>query len=174
MFDFGDITYLKSGSKRQQEAYRELTRLNVFEHLKNYDPILTGTIPIQIDVPKSDLDIICQCKNHIEFSSQLCELFGHQNDFKIRSYKQNEVKSTVVSFIGQSFKIEIFGQDIPTKSQHAYRHMVIEYELLNQKGEDFRARVRKLKQEGYKTEPAFAKLLGLEGDPYSVLLNVKV
>jgi len=52
--------------------------------------------------------------------------------------------------------------------------MIIEYEILKTKGENFRLEIIKLKQNGYKTEPAFAFLLGLNGDSYSELLKYQI
>lgn len=70
------------------------------------------------------------------------------------------------------FEVEIFGQTTPTRSQFAYRHMIIEYNLLNKYGEAFRQQIIELKQEGYKTEPAFAIALDLTGNPYLELLKL--
>lgn len=50
--------------------------------------------------------------------------------------------------------------------------MLVEYKLLQQHGEDFRQQVVALKKAGIKTEPAFAKLLQLPGDPYEALLQL--
>ena len=52
--------------------------------------------------------------------------------------------------------------------------MIIEHEILQSKGGIFRLEIIKLKQNGYKTEPAFAFLLGLKGDPYIELLDYKM
>ena len=52
--------------------------------------------------------------------------------------------------------------------------MIIEYKILELHGEVFRQEIIKLKSKGLKTEPAFAKLLGLVGNPYEELLNYKV
>lgn len=52
--------------------------------------------------------------------------------------------------------------------------MVIEHEILKSRDEEFRLEIIKLKQNGYKTEPAFAHLLGLKGDPYIALLEYKI
>ncbi len=49
--------------------------------------------------------------------------------------------------------------------------MVIEHKLLLERGEEFRLKIVDLKKQGYKTEPAFAMLLGLENDPYNEMLN---
>ena len=49
--------------------------------------------------------------------------------------------------------------------------MIIEHHILQQEGEDFKRKVVALKESGMKTEPAFAQLLGLDGDPYLALLE---
>ena len=51
--------------------------------------------------------------------------------------------------------------------------MIIEAEILEEKGEDFRQKIIELKKSGIKTEPAFAQLLNLKGDPYEALINFK-
>ncbi len=49
--------------------------------------------------------------------------------------------------------------------------MIIEHKILSSKGDEFRAEIIRLKQDGLKTEPAFAKMLGLQGNPYEELLK---
>ncbi len=51
--------------------------------------------------------------------------------------------------------------------------MIIEHKILSSKNDKFRAEIIQLKKEGLKTEPAFARLLGLQGNPYEELLKVK-
>ncbi len=174
MNDFTKIEYLKSGNQRQQQAYRTLKKLSVFEKLSNYNPILTGTIPIDIDLPESDLDIICECENYTKFSMLLTELFAPEKDFKIALSISNGLKSITAQFRTESFEIEIFGQNIPTVEQNAYKHMIIEQKILNKMGAKFKADIRKLKKDGLKTEQAFAKLLGITGNPYKELLKFEI
>jgi GTP-dependent phosphoenolpyruvate carboxykinase len=50
--------------------------------------------------------------------------------------------------------------------------MVVEYKLLKRLGEPARETIIELKKSGYKTEPAFAKLLHIPGDPYEELLEM--
>lgn len=52
--------------------------------------------------------------------------------------------------------------------------MLIEATILNKYGEDFRRKIIELKESGVKTEPAFAQLLELKGNPYEGLLNFKI
>ncbi|SDF44972.1 protein of unknown function [Cellulophaga baltica] len=171
--NFRTIEYLKSGNERQKLAFSEIKKHKVLEKLKKYNPILTGTIPIEIDVPESDLDIICECQNHSEFKAYLLDQFSQKKDFKVYSILQNDIESTIAEFKTENFLFEIFGQNIPTEKQDAYRHMIIERNILEEKGFEFKQKVKDLKSSGIKTEPAFAKLLGLEGNPYIELLKLE-
>ena len=172
--NFRNIEYLKHGNKRQKLAFDEIKEHKIFEILEKYNPILTGTIPIGIDLPESDLDIICECENHSEFKTYLSREFSEKKDFKIYSKKQNGIKSTIAEFKTDYFLFEIFGQNIPTEKQNAYRHMIIENRILSEKGFDFRQKIKKLKSDGLKTEPAFAELLELKGNPYIELLKLEI
>lgn len=78
------------------------------------------------------------------------------------------------NFFINDFEFEIFGQNIPTELQNAYRHMLVEHKILQEAGGDFRTQIIELKRQGYKTEPAFAKLLALQGDAYEELLKLEI
>ena len=171
--NFKNIEYLKCGNKRQKLAFFEIKKLRILDKLEKYNPILTGTIPIGVDLPESDLDIICECKNHSKFSTFLLQQFSDKKDFKIYSTKQKGIESTIAEFKTDNFLFEIFGQNIPTEKQNAYRHMIIENRILIEKGVEFKQEIKKLKSSGIKTEPAFAKLLGLNGNPYAELLKLE-
>jgi hypothetical protein len=174
MIDFTNIDYLKTGNPRQIQAYEILTQNKVLEFLSEFDPILVGTIPINIDIKNSDLDIVCYWKNKTEFINKVSAFFKNETEFKIQETTINEHDSVVVNFKINDFEIELFGQNIPTKDQNGYKHMIIEHQILESKGENFRLEIVKLKQNGYKTEPAFGKLLGLKSNPYLELLEYKI
>jgi hypothetical protein len=170
MIDFTTIDYLKNGNEKQKRAFEVLTKNGLFEKLKYYSPILAGTIPIEIDVEGSDLDIICEVKNEIYFMEFLKQNFHNYNDFSLEEITINDEKSIVLNFVLEEFPIEIFGQNKPTTEQNAYRHMIAEYKIVQEKGEDFKQKIIELKKKGIKTEPAFGILLGLE-NPYEDLLK---
>lgn len=170
MIDFRTIEYLKSGNTKQLRVYTVLTEQRVFEKLRDFDPVLAGTIPLNIDIETSDLDIICCFADAEIFRTHLADTFSREQDFKPFIPKHPE--AVAASFTLGGFVIEIFGQPLPTVEQAAYRHMLVEYTILCEKGEDFRKQVVALKQQGYKTEPAFGKLLGITGDVYSELLKL--
>jgi len=60
MTHFDTIDYLKYGNEKQQKAFQVLSDYTIFETLTTFNPILVGTIPIEIDIETSDLDIICE------------------------------------------------------------------------------------------------------------------
>ena len=169
--DFLNTDYLKNGTDRQQRAFNSLAQHNVMTLLQAFQPILAGTIPINIDIESSDLDIICCWENQAEFVNHLLLHFGSKQNFLLTQTVINLHHTILANFELDNFHIEIFGQNIPTIQQSAYRHMLIEYEILQLNGETFRQQIIALKKQCIKTEPAFAMLLGLSGNPYEVLLH---
>ncbi|MCX2477142.1 DUF4269 domain-containing protein [Pedobacter sp. MC2016-05] len=172
MINFLNISYLKLGNEKQQKAYQVITDHAVLEKLAQYSPILVGTIPINIDIEKSDLDIICHAQDREEFRKKLEHYFRSMKGFIIS--ENQKLHSLKANFFINDFEFEIFGQNIPTELQNAYCHMLVEHKILQEAGEDFRTRIIELKRQGYKTEPAFAKLLALKGDAYESLLKLKI
>lgn len=172
MINFHDITYLHSGTEKQIKAHQVLTEKKILEKLSAFSPILVGTIPINIDIEGSDLDIICYVQDKATFIKTLTNLFQNEKGFTIS--ENPSLQSVKANFFIDQFEFEIFGQNIPTVMQNAYRHMLIEHKILLEKGETFRREIIKLKNHGIKTEPAFARLMGLKGDAYQILLQLGI
>lgn len=173
--NFENIEYLKKGTEKQQKAYQVLTKYDIFEKLKVFQPLLTGTIPINIDITDSDLDISCYWQDKALFITILKESFAKlDKNFTLTEISVKGYATVMANFTLENFEIEIFGQNRPSREQEAFRHLLIEAEILESKDEVFRSEIIKLKKQGLKTEPAFAKLLKLKGDPYLELLSYKV
>lgn len=174
MIDFTKIDYLKDGNERQKRAFEVLTKYKVFEKLSNFSPILAGTVPIEIDIDGSDLDIICEVDLIFEedFLDEIMfsKLIPFENMATVENIILNDEKCIVISFMLEEFPIEIFAQNKPTTQQNAYLHMIAEHKILQEKGEDFTQKIIELKKKGIKTEPAFGMLLNLE-NPYEDLLK---
>lgn len=173
MTRFDTIEYLKNGNPKQIKAYEVLTKNNVVSKIAEFSPILVGTIPINIDIETSDLDIACYWKDKNDFTEKLKNHFGNALQFSLREIEIDPTPTVIANFMMDGFEVEIFGQSNPVKQQNAYRHMIIEHQILQEKGEEFRQQVIRLKQKGYKTEPAFGLLLGLKENPYLELLDYK-
>ncbi|ADU31099.1 DUF4269 domain-containing protein [Evansella cellulosilytica] len=168
---FLTIDYLKKGSKIQKQAFAALTDLNIMNDLADYSPILCGTIPINLNVAGSDLDIILEVKDFVTFKNIIHGLYGDKEEFtlKMKEIRNNPVMK--VNFVYSGFEFEIFGQPVPVIKQYAYLHMIIEDYILHE-SPHLKEKIMLLKEQGYKTEPAFCKVLSIEeGDPYESLLH---
>jgi hypothetical protein len=82
------------------------------------------------------------------------------------------IDTIIVKFDYKEQKLEIFGQTVPVQQQYAYRHMLVEYRLLRIGGKMAIEEIKKLKNKGYKTEPAFAHHFQITGDPYQILYDL--
>ena len=142
MIDFTTINYLKEGNERQKRAYEVLSKYKIFEKLSNYSPLLAGTIPIEIDIEESDLDIICEVEDKAEFEGFLIQSFKNFN-LRIEKLDINNEESLVCNFELEEFPIEIFGQKKTVTEQNAYRHMIAEYRILQEKGENNRTKEKR-------------------------------
>ncbi|MBP9682552.1 MAG: DUF4269 domain-containing protein [Bacteriovorax sp.] len=166
------INDLQFGNERQKKAYFAIQQLNLFNKLSKYSPFLAGTIPLDIDVDSSDLDIICESVDIAEFESTLKFHFEELESFT--SYTQNvrDVPTFIACFKYLEFDFEFFCQSVPVRKQCAYIHFVIEFRLLTLGGVKAHESIRHLKRQGIKTEPAFALYFKLAGDPYEELAKM--
>ncbi|TDF95891.1 DUF4269 domain-containing protein [Paenibacillus piri] len=165
------IAYLQTGNERQRRAYKAIVDLGILNDLARYGPVLCGTIPIGIDVDGSDLDIIMKVEDFAKFTAIATRLYGNHTGFQVKSNIIREMPAIKVNFDFGGFPFELFGQPQPVEAQHAYRHMLVEHRLL-MKYPDLKNDVIRLKEQGIKTEPAFARILQLAGDPYDSLLTL--
>lgn len=163
---------MRSGSKEQVEVFHLLTDYRIFQILENYQPILVGTVPIRIAVETSDLDVICYVQDFDEFERFNKANFEDHEGFSVIRRMVEGIERIKINFTLGRWPIEIFGQNKPTRMQNGFLHMVIEERLLRLYGERFKDYIVQLKINGMKTEPAFAKALKLEGDPYLELLKL--
>lgn len=169
-----NIDYLKSGDTTQQKLYESIQSAAVLDKLKAFDPIITGTYPIGIYLPGSDIDITCEYGDKEQFIGALRNFFRALDNFSINTKKLRGIESVIARFEHNGFLFEIFGQPLPVENQYSYRHMLIEHNLLESNDSAFKEKILKLKMQGYSTEEAFVSLLGIVGDPYEELLKVDI
>ncbi len=166
---FTSITYLQSGNDKQQKVYEVMNKLNIMTDLALYSPVLCGTIPIRIDTLHSDLDIVMEVHDYDVFEQEMRSLYGSYEGFKIKKNKIKGTESIKVNFKFEGFEFELFAQPKPVRNQNAYKHMIVEHMLLMQHPH-IREEIIRLKEQGLKTEPAFAQVLNIDGDPYKELI----
>ncbi len=175
MEDWKSLHYLRTGSPRQQQAYATLEASGLWPLLSEFTPVLAGTVPLGIDIATSDLDVLCEVPEAAQtrFAALLRAHFGARPGFRLAQRRIGGHAATVCGFGYESEEIEVFGQALPIAQQHGWRHLLVERAVLAAGGEAWRTAVRALKRQGFKTEPAFAQLLGLPGDSYAALLTLE-
>lgn len=153
-------------------GYEEaIHNVRALDHLAAFDPRVVGTPPLRLDMPGSDIDIICHAPDTAVFTATLSHAFGHFADFTVAP--SPKVDAIIARFSAHGWPFEIFGQSVPVAQQHGWRHYRIEHRLLELAGSAAHAAVMAFRRQGMKTEPAFAAWLDLEGDPYAALLDLE-
>lgn len=142
--------------------------------LAPYSPEVVGTLPLAIDTPQSDIDILCHAPDLEAFGQWADQTFGDFDGYV--TYQRDATRyvatAKVVRFDCDGLPIEIFATDCPSREQFGFIHLLVEARILWVMENDFARQIRELKIAGVKTEPAFAKLLGLKGDPYIALAEL--
>ena len=149
-----------------------LQRARVFEHLAAFDPRWVGSIPLDIHGAGADADIACSGGRDLAiFRRALETAFADHGVTVIDNVHAGEA-SVIARFTLDGLPIEVFGRKRPVETHESYVHWLAEDRLLRLAGETLRKDVRAAKAGGLKTEPAFAKVLNLGGDPHSELLKL--
>lgn len=148
-----------------------LTRARVFEALGPFEVRHVGTWPIGLAIETSDADIALFAPDLAAFRQTAEASFGSFRDFTIAP-RDGDPPSLIVRFRLDALPVEIFASPTPVTEQNGWRHMLIEARLLQLATQEFRAAILTAKRDGMKTEPAFARLLGLSGDPYEAVLQL--
>lgn len=117
------IAYLADGNERQRSAYKALERLGVMQILQPYKPVLVGTVPIELDIAGSDLDIVCEVFDGVAFARMTTEHYGYCEGFRSNRRVKDALERVVINFVYEDWPIEIFGQPMPAKRQNGYKHM---------------------------------------------------
>lgn len=130
---------------------------------------MAGTFPLGLAVPGSDIDVLCHAPDAQVFAEALWETCRDFEDFAMWQWQKAD-RPVVAAFSVAGVPFEVFGQALPVQEQHGWRHFAVEARLLRLGGTDLREAVMTARRAGVKTEPAFAQVFGLEGDPYGAML----
>lgn len=150
-----------------------IDQLGLIAALADFDPVVIGTPPLGIAVEGSDIDIACSASDLGVFAEIIQAKFSQHHAFEIHDIQHLSEPACVAKFHALNWDIELFCQTMPTREQWGVRHFYIEQRLLNLVPK-LKPKVIALKQKGIKTEPAFAQLLGLNGDPYEAMLELEM
>jgi hypothetical protein len=158
--------------QHDRRSYEEaLAECEVVGVLAPFDPRIAGTPPLGLDLPGSDIDVLCFAPDAHAFTDTVWHNFSSAPAFTAKQLVRAP-RPVVASFEVAGWRIELYGEAIPVEQQRGWRHFVIEQRLIALGGEDLPVAVLALRGQGMKTEPAFAAVLKLSGDPYLALLDL--
>jgi hypothetical protein len=144
----------------------------VLETLAAFHPHIAGTPPLAIDVEGSDIDVLCDYADADAFTRVVVNAYATAEGFRISQWRTG-ARTIVAGFHLAGWPFEIFAQTTPVQRQVGWRHFLIEKRLLDLGVPELRTAVVAAKRSGRKTEPAFADLLRLDGNPYEALLALE-
>lgn len=141
--------------------------------MSKYTPLVSGSIPLNIQNEKSDIDIIFSSQDLNQFAKDLAQYANQYSpEITIKNLRGHE--SAIVRYITEHGKYECVAQKRPVYEIIANQHFLIESRLLNIAGEEARSAIYKLKKAGIPTEPAFAQYFQISGEPYETLLQMNL
>jgi hypothetical protein len=148
-----------------------LESTGVLAVLALFDPRIAGTFPLGLDLPGSDIDVLCHAPDGAAFADAVWDALRDQPGFTLRQWSIRD-RPVIASFVADGFPVEVFGQALPVVEQMGWRHFEAERRLLDLGGEPLRVAVMAERSAGRKTEPAFARVFGLAGEPYGAMLDM--
>ena len=167
-----DLSRLLEGTPSQRSAACTLVESRVMELLAPYTPILCGTVPINCDIPGSDLDIICYAPNLPVFKESLYLFFSDKPVFSCEEKTLAGEHSVIARFRLGSWPVKITGQNIPVTGQRSFMHMLAEALLLSKSSPGAKQEIRLLKRQGKSTEEAFCAHFKIPGEPHHALVEL--
>lgn len=159
--------------EKNELVFSAIQELGILLSYKEFYPLIAGTFPLGVNTDSSDVDVLLHSSDLDGLSKSFERDFSSYEDFELKRKVKRDKDSLICKFKFQKVEFELFAQDTITPQNIAFQHYLVEEKLLKYKGSTFFHKVRNLRrQEGLKTEPAFARVLGLAGDPYIELLNL--
>lgn len=152
--------------EKNEKLFSELKP--ILKHLQKYSPLVSGSVPLDIQTSQSDLDLIFSAQNFDEFVTDI-----NQISTQVEVYKKDlrGIPSVIARFQTPYAKYECVAQNKSVFEIIAHQHFLVESRLLNIAGEKARHGIQKLKNSGVPTEPAFVEYFKIKGEPYQTLLE---
>jgi hypothetical protein len=148
-----------------------IRRARILDLLAPFDPHVVGTLPLGIALPDSDIDLICHAPDRAAIAELIWAKFGSAPGFAMYQWSARG-RPLIARFDAEGWPFEIFASAELVQDQTGWQHFEVERRLLDLGGFALRHQVMALRETGVKTEPAFAIVLGLSGDPYEALIEL--
>lgn len=149
-----------------------IDRSGLLEELRGFDPRVVGTLPLDLSIPTSDIDVVCHVTDAAVFAEILWRRYRSCDRFALHQWRSSP-RPVVARFDWGGWPFEVFGDPRPVDQQEGWLHFEIERRLLALDDGRLRRAVAGRRDRGMKTEPAFTAVLGIAGDPYAGLLALR-
>ena len=146
-----------------------LAASGLLDQLARFDVRVAGTFPLDLALAGSDIDLLCHARDPGEVSGCLWAQHRWRPGFAMYQWRR-EPCPLIAAFMVEGVPVEVFAAPVPVAQQAGWLHFEVEQRLLALGGDSLRGAVMALRAQGAKTEPAFARVLGLSGDPYAAML----
>jgi hypothetical protein len=143
----------------------------ILEKLASFQPAVAGTAPLGLSIGGSDIDILCCAEQLDAFEQVIWDHFRNEDAFSLRRWV-SEDRPVIAVFKAHGWPFQIFGSQTPVKEQIGWSLFQAELRLIEIGGDRLKTKIVRLRNNGLKTIPAIACLLGLEGDPFQALLAI--
>lgn len=141
----------------------------LLDQLARFDVHVAGTFPLGLALEGSDIDLLCHARDPGEVAGYLWAQHRWRPGFAIYQWRRDP-RPLIAAFMVEGVPVEVFAAAVPVAQQAGWLHFEVEQRLLALGGDSLRGAVMALRTQGAKTEPAFARVLGLSGDPYVAML----
>ncbi len=148
----------------------------LLDGLRDYDPVVAGPCPLGLDGPECDVDVLCCGPPTSAFVEQVAATVPDAQAFAWHRVTFDDHPDVVVITLRlDDLPVEVVAQALPTREQLPYRRLVVERRLLALGGSRLQTRVRdeRLGPDLVEVEIAFARALGLDGDPVTAILRLE-
>tara|TARA_B110001454_G_scaffold219201_1_gene251913 strand:- start:56814 stop:57848 length:1035 start_codon:yes stop_codon:yes gene_type:complete len=151
-----------------------VSELNLLEMFKDHEPFIAGTVPLAVDLPTADLDLLVTFSDVAKFKEMCHQGFALLPEFEISMGEINGTPYCLCRFDYRGIPVEIFCSAQSTFRQNGYLHFNSEEKILKYARSTWTKEILELKQTGLKTEPAFARLLqSRDVDAYQFILDLQ-
>lgn len=145
-----------------------LERVGLLRLLAEFDPHLIGTLSLELGMATSDIDVAVFAADPNDVAETLWNARELLPMLSLRRWT-GDGRPLIGGFHALGWEFEVFAASCPVQEQVGWRHFDVERRLLAIGGDRMRRAVRRRRTAGAKTEPAFAGLLRLPGDPYAAM-----